>query len=182
MSKKSNNGGAMIQAGLKVGLMAATLLLGGCAEMSYNAEPRTITLSDPKAPTALILGQAYKESAGHYHILIVKSVDGIKTFSGWESRTPFNWYVPAGQRKFTAHAAFGNFGNSLEADPEFTGDVHAGRVYQLYGKEYEDSNGKSFVKLWIDEIGSVAQFEAYLKRNPEGLDGKPMTKQRLVAY
>jgi len=172
----------MIQAGLRVSLVSAVLLLGGCAEMSYNAEPHTMKLGDPAAPTALILGQAYKESAGHYHILIVKSVDGTKTFSGWEARTPCNWYVPAGQRKFTAFVSFGNFGNSLEADPEFNGDVHADRVYQLFGKQYEDSNGKPFVKLWLEEIGSVAEFEAFRKRNPESLDGRPMNRQRLFSY
>ncbi len=172
----------MIHASFRASLAAAALFLAGCAEMGYNAEPRTMTTADSTAPTALILGQAYKESAGHFHILIVKSVDGAKTFGGWESRTPYNWYVPAGQHKFTAYAAFGNFGNSLEGDPEFTGEVHAGQVYQLNGKQYEDSNGKPFVKLWVEEIGSVKEFQAFRERNPEGLDGRPMTRQRLLTY
>lgn len=167
---------------ISASFVSAVLLLGGCAEMGYNPEPRAMKLADAAAPTALILGQAYKESAGHYHILIVKSVDGAKTFGGWESRTPYNWYVPAGQRKFTAYVTFGNFGNSLEGDPEFSGEVLAGRVYQLYGKQYEDSNGKPFVKLWMDEIGSVKEFQSFRERNPDGLDGHPMTRQRLLTY
>lgn len=110
----------MIQSGLKAGLASAMLLLTGCAEMAYNARPQTMKLADADTPTALILGQAYQESAGHYNILIVKSVDGVKTFSGWESRTPCNWYVPAGQHKFTAHVAFGNFARSLDGDRSST--------------------------------------------------------------
>ena len=172
----------MIQSGFKAGLACAMLLAGGCAEMGYNAEPRAMSPGDPAAPTALILGQAYKESAGHYHILIVKSVDGARTFGGWESRTPYNWYVPPGKHKFTAYITFGNFGNSLGADPEFAGEVQAGRVYQLYGKQYEDSNGKPFVKFWMDEIGSVKEFQAFRERNPDGLDGRPMTRQRLLTH
>lgn len=172
----------MVKPGLGAGLVSAALLLGGCAEMSYNAEPRAMKLASGDAPQALILGQAYKESAGHYNILIVQSVDGVKTFSGWEPRTPYNWYVPAGQHKFTAHAAFGNFARSLEADPEFDGQVRAGRVYQLYGKQYEDSNGKPFVKLWLDEVGSISQFQEFRERNPDGLDGRPMSKRRLTSY
>jgi hypothetical protein len=172
----------MVQSGLKACLASAVLLLGGCAEMGYNSEPRAMKLSSSDAPTALILGQAYKESAGHYNILIVQSVDGTKTFSGWESRTPYNWYVPAGQHKFTAHVAFGNFAKSLAGDPEFSGEVRAGRAYQLYGKRYEDSNGQPFVKLWLEEIGSIRQFEEFRERNPDGLDGRPMTKRRLTTY
>jgi hypothetical protein len=172
----------MFQPGLNSGLVLVALLLGGCAEMSYNGEPRAMKLNTNDTPTALILGQAYKESAGQYDILIVKSVDGTKTFSGWEPRTPYNWYVPAGQHKFTAFVAFGNSARSLEGDPELVTDVRAGRVYQLYAKQYADSNGKPFVKLWLEEIGSVTQFQEFRERIPDGLDGRPMTKRRLSSY
>jgi hypothetical protein len=160
----------------------AALSLGGCAEMGYNGEPRAMQLSSNDAPTALILGQAYKESAGHYNILIVKSVDGTRTFSGFEARTPYNWYVPAGPHKLTAFVSFGNFARSLEGDPELAADVHAGRAYQLYAKQYEDSNGKPFVKLWLEEVGSVKQFEELRERDPDSIDGRPLTRRRLTTY
>jgi hypothetical protein len=164
-----------------MGILASAFLIG-CAEMSYNDEPRTMKLKDSSAPTALILGQAYKESAGHYIILIVKGVDGAETFSGWEARTPYNWYVPAGSHKFTVHAAFGTFARSLEGDPVFSGEVRAGRVYQLYGRRYEDNNGDPFVKLWLEELGSISQYKEFKERNPDQPGGRPLSKGRLGRY
>ena len=53
------------------------LLLSGCAEMSYNSEPRTVQLvGGATTENALVLGQAYTESAGHYICYIIKDVDG----------------------------------------------------------------------------------------------------------
>jgi hypothetical protein len=136
---------------------------------------------DSTTPTALILGQAYMESAGNYVFLSIKSVDGVKTLTGMEARAPYNWYVPAGQRKFTVLAMYGNFLASLNGDPQFSAEVRAGRVYQLHGRRYQDNNGDTFVKLWLDELGSIEQFKAFKENHPDQPGGRPLGKNRMLA-
>jgi len=158
------------------------LLLGGCAAMSYNSEPRTVKLgAETTAGNALVLGQAYKESAGHYICYIIKDVDGTKTFGVMEPRAPYNFYIPAGTHTFKVWSAQGNFGSSLQADPQFSAELRAGQVYQLHGKVYEDSNGDPFVKVWVEHIGSVAQYDAFRESHPDEPGGRPLSKRRMAA-
>ena len=91
-----------------------------------DAEP--VKHGDGTVPNELVLGQAYKESAGHYIFHGLKTVDGTKTFTGWEARTPYNWYVRMGEHEFTVLAMYGNFLTSLKGDQAFTGELKAGRV------------------------------------------------------
>jgi hypothetical protein len=168
-------------AGMAVAIVSA-LLLGGCAEMSYNSKPRVVTLGSGVATgNALVLGQAYKDSATHYICYIIKDVDGTKTFGVMEPRAPYNFYIPAGLHTFKVWTALGNFGSSLEADPQFSAELRAGQVYQLYGKTYEDSNGDTFIKVWIEHIGSVAQYDVFRERHPDEPAGRPLSKQRMTA-
>jgi hypothetical protein len=162
--------------------LAIAFLLGGCAEMSYNAKPRIVKLGSGAATeNALVLGQAYKESAGHYICYIIKDVDGTKTFGVMEPRARYNFFIPAGPHTFKVWSALGNFGHSLEADPQFSAELRAGQVYQLYGKTHEDSNGDAFVKVWIEHIGSVRQYDAFRERHPDEPGGRPLSKQRMTA-
>jgi len=164
------------------GTLVAALLLSGCAAMSYNPEPRVVKLgSAATAQNALVLGQAYKESAGHYICYIIKDVDGTKTFGVMEPRAPYNFFIPAGPHTFKVWSAFGNFGRSLEGDPQFSAELRAGQVYQLYGKVYEDSNGDSLVKVWIEHLGSVAQYDAFRERHPDEPAGHPLSKRQMTA-
>jgi len=161
---------------------AAALIITGCAAMVYNSEPRTVKLEGATGTeNALILGQAYKESATHYISYVIKDVDGTKTFGVMEPRAPYNFFIPAGQHTFKVWTAHGNFGRSLQADPQFSAELQAGQVYQLHGKLYEDSNGDPFVKVWIEHLGSVAQYNAYHERNPDGPGGRPLSKRQLTA-
>lgn len=163
-------------------MLVTALLLGGCAAMSYDSEPRVVKLGSETAPgNALVLGQAYKESAGHYICYIIKDVDGTKTFGVMAPRAPYNFFIPAGPHTFKVWSAMGNFGSSLEADPQFSAELRAGQVYQLYGKTYEDSNGDAFVKVWIEHIGSVAQYDVFRERHPDEPGGRPLSKQRMTA-
>lgn len=162
--------------------LVAALLLGGCAAMSYNSTPRVVKLGSAATPAnALVLGQAYKESAGHYICYIIKDVDGTKTFGVMEPRAPYNFFIPEGQHTFKVWSAFGNFGHSQEADPQFSAELRAGQVYQLHGKVYEDSNGDSFVKVWIEHIGSVTQYDAFRERHPDEPGGHPLSKRQMAA-
>jgi hypothetical protein len=162
--------------------LMATLVLGGCAAMSYNSEPRVVKLGSAARPAnALVLGQAYKESAGHYICYIIKDVDGTKTFGVMEPRAPYNFFIPAGPHTFKVWAAYGNSGRSLEGDPQFSAGLESGQVYQLYGKVYEDSNGDSFVKVWIEHIGSIAQYDAFRERHPDEPAGRPLTRRQMTA-
>jgi hypothetical protein len=161
--------------------LVTTLVLGGCAAMSYNSEPRVVKLGSAAASSnALVLGQAYKESAGHYICYIIKDVDGTKTFGVMEPRAPYNFFIPAGQHTFKVWAALGNFGHSREGDPQFSADLRAGHVYQLYGKVYEDSNGDSFVKVWVEHIGSIAQYDAFRERHPDEPGGRPLSQRQMT--
>ena len=86
-----------------------------------------------------------------------------------------------GERKFRVWAAFGNFQSSLEAEPEFGGEIRAGQVYQLHGRLYEDSNGDPLVKLWFEHLGSVGQYEAFKERNPDQPGGRPLGKRQMTS-
>ena len=163
-------------------LAISVLLLSGCAEMSYNSEPRTVKLvGGAETANALVLGQAYKESAGRYICYIIKDVDGTKTFGVMEPRAPYNFYIPAGKHTFKVWTAHGNFGSSLQADPQFSAELGAGQVYQLHGRLYEDSNGDPFVKLWIEHLGTRAQYDAFRERYPDEPGGRPLSKRRMTA-
>jgi hypothetical protein len=165
-----------------VSVWVVAALLGGCAAMAFDSEPRTVTLgSEAATGNALVLGQAYKESATHYISYVIKDVDGTKTFGVMAPRAPYNFFIPAGQHTFKVFTSHGNFHSSLEADPQFSAELRAGQVYQLHGKVYEDSNGEPFVKVWIEHIGSVAQYNAYHERNPKGSGGRPLSKRQLTS-
>lgn len=162
--------------------LVTVLLLGGCAAMTYDSEPRVVRLDSGAATgTALVLGQAYMESAGHYVCHIIKDVDGTKTFGLMAPRAPYNFFIPAGPHTFKVWSALGNYGHSREGDPQFSAELHAGQVYQLLAKVHEDSNGDSFVKVWIEHIGSVAQYDAFRERHPDEPGGRPLSKQRMTA-
>ena len=166
----------------KVGAVATALLLGGCAAMTFNPEPRTVKLAGAESEGhALILGQAYDERPGYWIWLIVRTVDGTKTFGTMEPRSPYNFLVPSGTRTLKVGCAFGNFLTSQQADPEVRGDLLAGQVYQLHGKLYEDSNGDPFVKVWLEPLGSRAQYDAFRERYPDEPGGRPLAKRRMTA-
>lgn len=163
-----------------IAALVATLLLGGCAAMSFNPEPRAVKLPGAEAEgQALVLGQAYNERAGYWIWLIVRSVDGTKTFGVMEPRAPYNFLVPAGTRTLKVGCAFGNFLSSQQADPEVKGELRAGQVYQLHGKLYEDSNGDPFVKVWLEPLGSRAQYDAFRASYPDEPGGRPLGKRRM---
>jgi hypothetical protein len=164
-----------------VGVLIATLHLCGCAAMSFNPEPRTVKLpgAEPEGH-ALVLGQAYNERPGYWIWLIVRSVDDTKTFGAMEPRAPYNFLVPSGTRTLKVGCAFGNFLTSQQADPVVQGELRAGQVYQLHGKLYEDSNGDPFVKVWLEPLGSRAQYDAFRESNPDEPGGRPLGKRRMA--
>jgi len=159
----------------------ATMLMSGCAAMSFDAKPRAVTLPDADpADTALVLGQAYNDHPGYWIWLIVRSVDETQTYNYWvEARAPYNFLVPAGTRTLNVACAFGNFLTSKQAEPKVTSEFLAGQVY--HGKLYEDSNGDPFVKVWAEHLGSRAQYDAFRKRHPDEPGGRPLSKQRMSA-
>lgn len=164
------------------GACVMTLLSGGCAAMQFNPEPRTVKLPGAESEGhALVLGQAYNERAGYWIWLIVRTVDGTKTFPLMEPRSPYNFLIPAGTRTLKVGCAFGNFLSSQQADPEVTGELRAGQVYQLHGKLYEDSNGKNFVKVWLEPLGSRATYDAFRESHPDEPGGRPLSKRRMAA-
>ena len=65
--------------------------------------------------------------------------------------------------------------------PEAMAEVRAGRVYQLHGRRYEDNNGEPFVKLWLDELGSIEQYKAFKEDHPDEPGGRPLSRNRMLA-
>ena len=162
-------------------IAASVLLMSGCTAMSFDAEPRAVKLpAAESADTALVLGQAYNDRPGHWVWMIVRSVDDTETYNYWlDARAPYNFLVPAGTRTLRVACAFGNFQSSKQADPKLTSEFLAGQVYQLHGKLYEDSNGDPFVKVWVEHLGSRAQYDSFRERYPDEPGGRPLSKRRM---
>jgi hypothetical protein len=135
-----------------------------------------------EAGNALVLGQAYMRGYGDWVQLIVSSVDDTRTLSAMRVRPDINFLVPEGKRTLHVLVQLGNFMRWKEAnDPQVTTELEAGICYQLQAREVTDIRGQRGVEVWIERIGTIVQYESFLKRNPGFRQGTPMTAAELAS-
>ncbi len=176
----------------KLWVIAAALLGAGYvagAGAGAKAEPRTVQLgAQMLAPEqqALILGQSYRASKTDATHLLIIAVDGRSTTgeAGWKSTV--NYRVPPGTRTFDVAVIFGrnDWVKSPSEKPlgkpvQFSSEVQAGQVYQMYVKRgYHE--GRRYVKLWLERIGTLEEYEAFRQRHPKRSGGIPLSQDEML--
>jgi len=167
-------------------LAAAMLLITGCmaaTSIQFDYAPREIKLQGegPAAPHALVLGQAYLQGYGDWVQIIITSVDEAKTFSQTRLRPTINFLVPAGKRSLNVRVLLGNEMKWKEsADSQVAVELQEGLVYQLKARAATDIRGIEGVDLWVEQLGTIPEYEYFLKRNPGYKQGQPLTRGEMT--
>lgn len=150
----------------------------GCAnslQFNFRPEPVKLASSAEAGGDALVLGQAYLRQPGDWVQLFITAVDDTSTWSPTKLRPDLHLLVPAGKRTFTVKVQIGNFLRSGEATgpQQVSADLKAGMVYQLNAREGTDVRGRNGVDLWVEQIGTIAQYERFAGEHP-GAAGRPV--------
>ena len=170
----------------RVLLTALALLLTGCmaaTSMQFDYKPREVRLLGESAPAghALVLGQAYLRGYGDWVQLVITSVDAAKTFSQTRLRPTINFLVPPGKRTFNVRVLLGNTTTWKEsADSQVAAELRDGMVYQIKAREATDIRGIEGIDLWVEQLGTIPEYEYFLKRNPGYKQGQPLTRGEMT--
>lgn len=164
-------------------LLIAGLLLAGCTTSSvmFDYTPEPLKLADGASGQALVLGQAYMRGYGDWSQLIISSVDEVQTFSQLQLRPRINFLMPAGKRTIRVKVQLGNHmkWQGTENDPQVTAELEAGAAYQLLAREATNIRGETGVELSLERIGTIAEYETFLKLHPGHRLGQPLTRADL---
>lgn len=168
-------------------VLASLLMAAGCtsSSMMFDYEPQPVALAG-QAETegqALVLGQAYMRGYGDWVQLIISAVDGTQTLSATQLRPNINFLVPQGKRTLQVKVLLGNSMKWQEAreDPQVTAELRAGLVYQVKAREATDIRGQTGVELWLERLGTVEEYQAFLKRHPGFKQGQPLSPLDLTS-
>jgi hypothetical protein len=170
----------------RIALIVAVLLVAGCmaaTSIQFDYKPREVKLLEDGASSghALVLGQAYLRGYGDWVQLIITSVDAAKTFSQTRLRPTINFLVPAGKRKFNVRVLLGNSMTWQEsADSQVAAELLDGNVYQVKAREATDIRGAEGVDLWVEQLGTISEYEYFIKRNPDFKQGQPLTRGQMT--
>ena len=160
----------------------APLLLAGCVaatsiQFDYTSREIKLQGEGAAAPNALVLGQAYLQGYGDWVQIIITSVDEAKTFSQTRRRPTINFLVPAGKRSLNVRVLLGNEMKWKEsADSQVAVELQPGLVYQLKAREATDIRGIEGVDLWVEQLGTIQEYDFFLERNPDYKQGQPLTR------
>jgi hypothetical protein len=159
----------------------ALLLICGCTATSiqFDYQPHEIRLQgeSPAAGHALVLGQAYLQGYGDWVQLIITSVDEAKTFSQTRLRPTINFLIPAGKRTLNVRVLLGNEMKWKEsADSQVAVELQEGLVYQVKAREATDIRGIEGIDLWVEQLGTIQEYEYFLQRNRGYKQGQPLTR------
>jgi hypothetical protein len=158
-------------------------LLAGCAtnSLQYDHGVKVVNLPGAEAAgQALVLGQAYMRGYGDWVVVFITSVDQEKTFNPMGLRPNINLQMPAGKRALKVKAMFGSFARSQETgEPQLAVNLVDGQVYQLHAREATNIRGQAGVELWVEHIGTRAQYDQWRKSNP-GHKGEPVQRGELT--
>lgn len=164
----------------------AALLLCGCmaaTSIQFDYKPKELRLQGEGAASgnALVLGQAYLRGYGNWVQLVITSVDETKTFSQTQLRPTINFLVPAGKRTLNVRVLLGNEMKWNEsADSQIAVELQEGLVYQVKAREATDIRGIEGIDLWIEQLGTIPEYEYFLKRNPGYKQGQPLTRGEMT--
>jgi hypothetical protein len=166
-------------------LVLAVLLLTGCTATSiqFDYKPHEIKLQGENTAGghSLVLGQAYLQGYGDWVQLIITSVDEAQTFSQTRLRPTINFLVPAGKRKLNVRVSLGNEMKWKEsADSQVAVQLQEGLVYQVKAREATDIRGIEGIDLWVEQLGTIPEYEYFLKRNPDYKQGQPLTRGEMT--
>jgi hypothetical protein len=166
-------------------IAVAVLLCAGCTATSvqFDYHPRELKLQGEAATGghALVLGQAYLQGYGDWVQLIITSVDEAQTFSQTRLRPTINFLVPAGKRSLNVRVSLGNEMKWREsADSQVAVELQDGLVYQVKAREATDIRGIEGIDLWVEQLGTIAEFDYFLKRNPGYKQGQPLTRGEMT--
>jgi hypothetical protein len=167
-------------------MVAAALLMSGCmaaTSIQFDYKPKELRLQGDAAAggKALVLGQAYLRGYGNWVQLVITSVDETKTFSQTQLRPTINFLVPAGKRTMNVRVLLGNEMKWNEsADSQIAVELQEGLVYQVKAREATDIRGVEGVDLWIEQLGSIAEYEYFLQRNRDYKQGQPLTRGEMT--
>jgi hypothetical protein len=104
-----------------------------------------------------------------------------KTFSQTRLRPTINFLVPAGKRKFNVRVLLGNSMTWQEsADSQVAAELLDGNVYQVKAREATDIRGAEGVDLWVEQLGTISEYEYFIKRNPDFKQGQPLTRGQMT--
>ncbi len=165
--------------------LLAAMGLGGCSinSLQYDHGIRVVNLpAAENAGKALVLGQAWMRSYGDWVIVFITAVDQEKTNSQLQLRPSINLQMPAGGHTLKVKALFGNLAQSQETDEPaiIKVELRDGQAYQLQAREVTNIRGQSGVELWHEHVGTIAQYEAYRKANPDS-KGAPVDRGAMAA-
>jgi hypothetical protein len=167
-------------------LTTVALVLTGCmaaTSVQFDYKPREVRLLGESAPAgqALVLGQAYLRGYGDWVQLIITSVDTAKTFSQTRLRPTINFLVPPGKRTFNVRVLLGNSMTWKEStDSQVAAELRDGMVYQIKAREATDIRGVDSADLWVEQLGSIAEYDYFVKRNPAYKQGQPLTRGQMT--
>ena len=169
----------------RVLLSMAVLSLAGCmaaTSIQFDYKPRVMKMPGPgTGADALVLGQAYMSGYGEWMQLIITSVDDRKTLSESKLRPTVNFLVPPGERTLKVKTLLGNSVKWKDAkEAVISGELLEGRVYQVKARDATDIHGSDAVDLWLEQLGSIAEYEYFIKRNPDYKQGQPLTRGQMT--
>jgi hypothetical protein len=167
-------------------VLLAALALTGCGTTSvqFDYKPRPVTLPANAAAgdNALVLGQAYLHGYAEWVQVIITSVDDVKTHSQAQIRPTINFLVPPGKHTFHVKALLSNSASWKESnDPQVSMELLAGEVYQMNAREATNIRGEGGIEVWLEHLGTIAQYQSFLKRNRDYRLGQPLTAMEITA-
>lgn len=169
----------------RIVLSLAMLMLCGCmaaTSIQFDYQPRVVKVSGAApAGRALVLGQAYLRGYGEWVQILITSVDGTKTANESKLRPTVNLLVPPGEHEIRVKTLLGNSMTWKDArETVVSGALLDGHVYQVKARAATDIRGTDAVDLWLEQLGSIDEYEYFIKRNPDYKQGQPLTRGQMT--
>jgi hypothetical protein len=161
------------------------LLLCGCmaaTSVQFDYKPRVVKMSGAVPDgRALVLGQAYLRGYGEWVQILITSVDDAKTANETKLRPTVNFLVPPGEHAIRVKTLLGNSMTWKDAkETVISGALLEGRVYQVKAREATDIHGTDAVDLWLEQLGSIEEYEYFVRQNPDYKQGQPLTRGQMT--